>query len=126
MRDVARIPLPNGQVTLIDASDLPLVSQYKWRVNVNDREGWVQVRAWTKHLNGKRSEVLLHRLVMQAAPGEVIRNKNGNGLDCRKENLLCCTASDRSHGQARHLDKRTSKYKACTTTSSRGDFTPKS
>jgi hypothetical protein len=43
--------------------------------------------------------------------GEVIRNKNGNGLDCRKENLLCCTASDRSHGQAMHLDKRTSKYK---------------
>src|SRR5262249_28428273 len=111
MPDIARIPLPNGQVALIDASDGPLVSKYKWRVNVNDREGWVQVRTWTKRVNGKRSEVLLHRLVMQAAPGEVIRNKNANGLDCRKENLLRCTPSDRSHGQAMHLDKRTSKYK---------------
>ena len=48
---------------------------------------------------------------MQAGAGEIVRHKNRNGLDCRKENLLRGTASDRSHGQYAHHDKGSSKYK---------------
>ena len=53
MPEIAQIPLSNGDVVLIDAEAWPLVSQYNWRVNVNDREGWVQVRAWTKRVEGE-------------------------------------------------------------------------
>jgi hypothetical protein len=40
-----------------------------------------------------------------------MRHRNGHALGCRGENLVRCTAADRSRGQAAHRDKRTSKYK---------------
>jgi hypothetical protein len=105
-------------------SELPRLSQYKWRLSASEREGWSQVRARIKRVIGQRSEVLLHRLVMQAVQVKSFDIGYGNGLDCRKENLVRCTASDRSRGQAAHRDKRTSKYKGVYFDKPSSNFTP--
>lgn len=63
---------------IIDAEDYPIVSHYKW---VSDSHGYA------KCVN---SEVYLHRILLNAKPGQQVDHINLNVLDNRKENLRIC------------------------------------
>lgn len=73
-----------GHVALIDDEDAEKVGKYKWCV--------LLTRGVPSYADGSPGS--LHRFVMDAQPGQMIDHKNGNGFDCRKENLRFATRSE--------------------------------
>ena len=49
-------------------------------------------RAFTRDADGK--QWYLHRAILNASDGVEVDHKNGNGLDCRKRNLILCTHAE--------------------------------
>ena len=45
---------------------------------------------------------LLHRILMDAKPGQIIDHKNGNPLDCRESNMRFCTLSQNRQNSKQH------------------------
>lgn len=66
---------------LIDAEDYPEVSKYKW---VSDSRGYA------KCIN---TSTLLHRMILNAKPGQQVDHIDLNVLDNRKKNLRICNNS---------------------------------
>lgn len=86
----AILRLPSGHTALIDAADLPYVSQFKWHVLKAPHTVYVQTHG--SPANG-RSRTYLHRLLLAAEPGQQVDHRNRNGLDNRRCNLRLCTRS---------------------------------
>lgn len=88
---VRQIELTQGKVALVDDEDYALVSQRPWfavrdkRVN---RTNW-----YARTRNGDR-HISLHRFLLGAARGVQIDHRDGDGLNCQRENLRIAT-----HGQ---------------------------
>lgn len=72
------IPLSNGQVTLVDDEDYPLVKPYTWYYNAAGT-GYAMAR-----VEGRK--VFLHRFLM-GEPDYAVDHINGNTLDNRRANL---------------------------------------
>jgi hypothetical protein len=87
--DVCLIPLSQGLYAIINESDLEKVSQYKYYAKRNTNTWYAERTEMRK--NGKRHTVCLHEDIMGIREGLEIDHKNGNGLDCRRENLRHCT-----------------------------------
>ena len=79
--DSVTIRLSRGMCALIDAVDLERVSQFKWSVHDN---GCGQFYA-KSGIAG-----LLHRFILDAPADMFVDHRNGDGLDCRRENLRTC------------------------------------
>lgn len=69
---------------IIDSEDYPIVSKYHWTSDLN---GYARTR-----LNNNKI-VLLHRLIMDAKPGQQVDHINLNIVDNRKNNLRICNNS---------------------------------
>lgn len=99
MTDIVRIPLTKGFEAIVDADDLDhehvagFAAGFEWRGRVSDRNWQAQVRPHTVYARtmiwhgGRQHELRLHRLIMDAKAGVLVDHKDGNGLDCRRENL---------------------------------------
>lgn len=74
-----------NKIVLIDDEDWNLIKDFTWYPWSTKRHNSIYVRAAVPGIRGK--EVRLHRLIMNAKPGQLIDHKNGNALDNRKENL---------------------------------------
>lgn len=76
-----KIPLINGQYALVDENDYYKLIKYKW-VSVTLYADKVYAR------NQKHG--LLHKFILRENPNESfnVAFKNGNTLDCRRENLI--------------------------------------
>ena len=111
---MATIELTQGQVTVVDDADLPLLIGYRWIAQKRVNAGVVTyyAAASVKTDRGWRL-LLLHRLLMGEPKGIIIDHRNGNSLDNRRENLRPC-----SNGQNRANSKKhkvgLSKYKGVT------------
>ena len=68
-----------GAGVVIDRKNAALLSRYDWLPSMKMR----RVTRWGRWSRNKP----LHRLVMNARPGECVRPRNGSLLDCRRENL---------------------------------------
>lgn len=95
------IPLTQGKTALIDDEDFELVSEYKW-YPLSTSAGLVYANGYLLR-NGHRSVVLMHRLLMNAQPGQGIDHRNRNGLDNRRFNLRFAT---RSQNAINRISKR--------------------
>jgi hypothetical protein len=84
VRAHVEIPLTGGEIALVDAEDWPLVSQYRWCAS---RGLWGTYAVANVETGGRRTMLKMHRLVMDAAPGQQIDHRNHNGLDNRRGNL---------------------------------------
>lgn len=75
------LPLSNGQVALVDENDYYMLLKYKW-VATSFYSG--------RYFARNQKHGLLHKFIMKDDPNEVfnITFKNGNTLDCRRENLV--------------------------------------
>ena len=102
-----RIPLSQGQFALVDDNDYESVSRFKWYVS----RGYARMSVSFGTLDGKQQQVgmFLHRLIMRPPHHLDIDHINHDGLDCRRENMRVCTASQNQHNQVRR--KGTSKFK---------------
>lgn len=79
---VVHIYMRSGGFFIIDAEDYPIVAGNNWHL----RNGYAS-RSVTIDIGMQRS-VYVHKLVLSDLPeGVRIKFKNGNKLDCRKENL---------------------------------------
>lgn len=116
--DVAVTPTRYGTV-LISASDIARVAQKNWHVRVGKT---LYVRTWIdsrrdSSLRGKF--IYLHQFLMGV---DEVDFRNGNGLDCRRENLRECDRTENCcnrqvvHAKSGHLgvdyDKARGKWRA--------------
>jgi len=85
---VAELDLGEGRVATIDARDLHLAQAFSWKPRTHGR-GPVYAWAMYRVSPGKKGKriALLHRVILGAAKGTIVDHRNGNGLDCRRENL---------------------------------------
>lgn len=77
---------------LIDTDFLPVALRYKWR-----------------YMNGYLhcQEGLLHRMVVGAGEGKIVKHINGNKLDNRKSNLMVLDPSKAKMGKSRYSNNTT-------------------
>ena len=86
--DVICMPHSNGQRALIDKDDLPRVEHINWCAKKNRRVTYA-----CGHNPHTQKSVFLHRLIMNAKPGEQVDHINSEGCDCRKANMRLVTGS---------------------------------
>lgn len=89
----------------IDDRDYSLISQYNWYYNP---EGYAMTR---KTIDGKRTTIWMHRLIMGAQPGQKIDHRDGNGLNNQRSNLRFATAAENMQNRRKQQKAATSKYK---------------
>ena len=101
-----QIKLTQGQFALIDDDDFELVSQFKWYALKPKKIFYALMCAV---VNGKRIDMRMHRLIMNAKKGQIIDHKDRNGLNNQKNNLRFCTHTENSRNSI--SNKGLSKYK---------------
>lgn len=86
MVQIAQVLAANtGFGITVSACDLDRVRLHVWRTG---KKG----RSKTLYAYNEDGE-FLHRFILEAPAEMDVDHKNGNGLDCRRENLRLCTAS---------------------------------
>lgn len=92
--DIAYVPLgPSGlEFCVIDAADVPLIADRNWFAARVGKHRHVYAVAYFKR-NGVDSTVRMHRLLLDALPGEDVDHKNMDTLDNRRANLRRCSRS---------------------------------
>lgn len=113
------IDLGNGSVALIDDCDFDAVHKVELARGLFWQDSIASIGWRTKRRNhtsyavatlAKQIELRLHRVVMDAKNGDVIDHINGNGLDCRRENLRFVTNAQNNYNR-RKSSGSSSKYK---------------
>ncbi len=89
----AEMKLSAGQTTLIDVEDLERIKGYGWYATANVMGGYY-AKAATRHEDGRRTNVYLHRLVANAPQGMQVDHINHDTLDNRKTNLRVVTKAE--------------------------------
>jgi hypothetical protein len=90
-----RIPLTRGLFAQVDDEDYEELSRTKWSLLVSGSGG----KYGTNFALG-----LLHRHIMGAPEGSVVDHRNGDGLDCRRENMRICSSAENSRNRKRRVD----------------------
>lgn len=103
----AHIITANG-VFDVDVNSLQELSEYHW-CGRNDNGGKIYGQANIVREDGKRTMLQMHRLLMDAKPGEIIDHINGDTQDNHLYNLRICTALENSWNMVKY--RGTSKYK---------------
>lgn len=92
------IQLTQGQVAIVDDDDYERVNAFKWtaqKIKQKERVVFYAKRTvWSNWSEGSQETILLHRFIMNAEKGTFIDHKNGNSLDCRKNNLRTASRSE--------------------------------
>ena len=83
---VKKITLSSGKQCLVDDEDFNILSVTRWS---DDSNGYA-IRH-TKTAEGLKTTEKMHRIIMQAKPGEIVDHINGCPWDNRKENLRIVT-----------------------------------
>lgn len=90
---MAIIPITQGRFAIVDREDFEKCWAIDWcfkpKHYFDDCNGYALGSAW--RLTKKKTTLLMHRYVMNAASGVFVDHINGNGLDNRKCNLRFCT-----------------------------------
>lgn len=102
------IVLTKGKIAFVDDEDYEQTMKYRWRAQQEKtRNGnlWYAIISSFSHPivtpTGQRYW-MMHRLLLQAVPGQMVDHVNGNGLDNRKCNLRWCTNSQNQANTDRH------------------------
>lgn len=102
------IELSQGFVAWVDPSDYHLVSAYKWCLKRS------HANTLYAHRRDGKKWVLMHRQILQPAPGVPVDHRDGNGLNNRRENLRTCNASDNCQNRGKGKGAYSCKYKGVT------------
>ena len=99
------VPLTRGKVAIVDESDGEAVGRHNWVAHLDRRartfyaQAWVDGRVTTLH-------IFLWRVWRREQTPE-IDHKNGDGLDCRRENLRAATWTQNQWNRAVRSDSTT-------------------
>jgi HNH endonuclease len=84
-----------GGVVLLDDDIFEWAKEYSWQAHPRRNITYARRNSYS---NGKATVYYLHRQIMGEPEGFQVDHKNGNGLDCRKENLRVRTQSGNLQG----------------------------
>lgn len=102
------ILLTQGHKALIDDADFQSVNKFKWHVHFSDSK--IYARRKRRVFEGKSTtKIYLHSFLLPEASR--IDHRDGNGLNCQRNNLRAATPQQNGHGFASKRDKATSKYR---------------
>lgn len=107
---VKEIELTQGKVALVDDADFEWLSQFRWHVCKSKVSNTFYAARWTLRVDGVRSYVLMHRLIIEASSTEQTDHKDGNGLNNTRENLRSCSNTENQQNKPMQLNN-TSGYK---------------
>ena len=109
------IPLTRGYQAFVDDEDYELVTQHKWTAHINVDGSVYAVRGRNK----KCPHAFMHRLIMNAQPGQLVDHRNERTLDNRRSNLRLCKQAEnlRNRGKTK---ANTSGFKGVTFRKSTG------
>lgn len=109
-----QIPLSSGYVAIVDDEDYETLMQYKWSACFNrammERTG----EAVTIYAHGRKGGqmVSMHRLLLNALPGQWVDHKDRDGLNNTRSNIRICTpAMNAFNNPKRKSGSYTSQYK---------------
>lgn len=89
-----KLKLTQGRVALVDADLFDFLNQWKWCVSFESRGRQKAYALRRQTIDGKSVGFKLHRVVMELPDfktdphGRIVHHKNGDGLDCRRANLV--------------------------------------
>lgn len=92
----ASLPLPGGDIAVIDESDIEAASGYNWYLSDSGR-GKRYVRSRKSRTN---SPIYLHRLILPGADGRHVDHVNGDTLDNRRENLRVASHTENTRNSS--------------------------
>ena len=85
------IQLANGRgIALVDDADWEMCAEHSWRLRKSSGTG-TSYAITNIHVDGKKTTILLHRFIVKAPKDKQVDHRNGNGLDCRRDNMRLCT-----------------------------------
>lgn len=90
---VVEVKLTRGLVTIIDAEDLELVTQFKWYATRGKNTNYAVRTPWIPE-ERRYQNVSLHRFLLNAPDGVHVDHINGDGLCNRRENIRLCTPTE--------------------------------
>ena len=93
------IQLTKGKVALVDEENYEYLSQWKWYYS----GGYAM---WRSQIDGVKTTLLMHRLIMNTPEGMDTDHINRNKLDNRKENLRMSTRVQNSANKARQKNNK--------------------
>ena len=102
------IPLTRGKFALVDDEDFDFINQFKWFAHESKGKSYAERKLRNVH-------VKLHRVLLNAPPDKEVDHINGDGLDCRRENLRLCNHKQNTQN-ARLRKDNTSGYKGVSST----------
>jgi hypothetical protein len=84
------IKLTKGLVAIVDDADYEWLSKWKWSTS-----GASQNKYATRcvSVNGKRSNIKMHKEILNVDPGMEVDHKDGNSLNNQRSNLRVATRS---------------------------------
>ena len=98
------ILLTQGQRTLVDDEDYDFLNGFKWSaIWFHNVKNYCAIRN-SPQIGGKRSVMLMARVIMQAQKNQQVDHRNHDTLDNRRENLRLCTNAENSMNRRKHLD----------------------
>jgi hypothetical protein len=104
------IPLTQNQISLIDDEDLELVSRYRWYAYLCPDTKSFYAATNIRKPDGARTQIKMHRLIMDAKEGQQVDHIHHLTLDNRKSQLRLCTKNQNQHNAVKRADN-TSGYK---------------
>ena len=106
------IHLSPGYIGLIDEADIELVTAVKWSTRYASPCGSLLYAArGAVAPEGGRTQVTLHRTLMNAPKGSIVDHINGNGLDNRRANLRFVSPGESVHNLHRSANTRRGRLK---------------
>lgn len=118
----SRVTLSSGGYAWVDATDLPVVEGYRWHIT-RKRNGKVYAQANIRAVDGGRTTIFMHRLVLGLQPGDPeVDHRDHNGLNNCRSNLRLAGVKNNSANRRKQSTSSTSRFKGVSRRSDTGQW----
>lgn len=88
-----RIPLTQGKYAIVDDEDYDRLISFKWCAVKSAQKQPRFYAVYGRRTGGKTRMIGMHRVIMDAKPGQIVDHVNRDSLDNRRKNLRFCTVA---------------------------------
>lgn len=102
--DVAYVTLTKGYTAVVDAVDVPLISSGNWHAVEIDRNVYAMRNVIDKE--GRRTGLLMHRVLLDAPKGMEVDHADCDGLNNRRSNIRLATHEENARNNRLQRNNR--------------------